>query len=155
MFDGSQFPIVEQYTGINEIRKRNSVCISVKVEHNVGSSLYSVCDIEYWKQAISYITENVDNPLFFICSDNVEYVINNLIDTSKFQYIVQDKEMPVHISLSVMAECKHFIIGNTTYGWWAQYLSSNKNKIVVAPSRWMAVDMPIDIYQDEWHLIEV
>lgn len=155
MFDSSQFPIVEQYTGINEIRERNSVCISVKVEHNVGSSLYSVCDIEYWKRAINYITENVDNPLFFICSDNVEYVINNLIDTSKFQYIVQDKEMPVHISLSVMAECKHFIIGNTTYGWWAQYLSNNKNKIVVAPSRWMAVDMPIDIYQDEWHLIEV
>ena len=26
------------------------------------------------KKAIEYICENVENPLFFICSDNVEYV---------------------------------------------------------------------------------
>ena len=54
-----------------------------------------------------------------------------------------------------MAECKHFIIGNTTFGWWAQYLSEFENKMVIAPSKWMAIDMPIDIYQNNWILIEV
>ena len=54
-----------------------------------------------------------------------------------------------------MGECKHFIIGNTTFGWWAQYLSDYNKKIVVAPSKWMKIDMPIDIYQKDWHLVEV
>ena len=99
--------------------------------------------------------ENVNNPLFFICSDNVEYVLEHLIDAAKYDYIIQDKKMPVHISLAVMAECKHFIIGNTTFGWWAQYLSVNQNKIVIAPSKWMAIDIPVDIYQKSWRLIEV
>lgn len=54
-----------------------------------------------------------------------------------------------------MSECKHFIIGNTTFGWWAQYLSNYKEKIVIAPSQWMKVDMPIDIYQDNWTCIDV
>ena len=154
-FDGQQFEELKTYPDIEKIENRNTVCISVKVEHNVGSSMYDVCTMDYWKEAIAYITENVENPLFFICSDNVQYVIEHLIDTSKFDYVVQAKNMPVHVSLAVMNKCKHFIIGNTTFGWWAQYLSTYKDKIVVAPSRWMAIDMPIDIYEDGWHLIEV
>lgn len=78
-----------------------------------------------------------------------------MIDCEKYDVVTQSKEFTVVESLAVMSKCKHFIIGNTTFGWWAQYLSENDDKIVVAPSRWMNVDMPIDIYQDNWHLIEV
>lgn len=155
LFSGVQFPEYEDYLGIQKLRERNSVCISVKVEHNVGSSMYDVCTMNYWEEAIRYIIENVENPLFFICSDNVDYVLENLIDTSKYDYILQDKKKPVHVSLAVMSECKHFIIGNTTFGWWAQYLSRSSDKIVVAPSKWMAIDMPIDLYEEDWHLINV
>lgn len=155
LLNGSRFSQLEEYPGLEKVRNRNSVCISIKIEHNVGSSMYSVCTLDYWKKAIEYIIKNVDNPLFFICSDDVEYVINNLIDISKFEYITQDRKMPVHVSLAAMSECKHFIIGNTTFGWWAQYMSEYKEKIVVAPMKWMAIDMPIDIYQDNWHLVEV
>lgn len=152
---GRQFAELDSYPGIQEIRNRNSVCISVKVEHNIGSSLYDVCSINYWKSAIDAIVEQVENPLFFICSDNVSFVLENLIDASRFDYIVQDVKEPVHVSLAAMSECKHFIIGNTTYGWWAQYLSKNKDKIVIAPSKWMAIEMPIDIYQGDWTLVTV
>lgn len=155
LIDGKQYEGYEEYPGIQMLRNRNSVCISVKVEHNVGSSMYDVCTMSYWKQAIEYIIDTVENPLFFICSDNVDYVLEHLIDSSKFDYIVQDKTKPVYVSLSVMSECKHFIIGNTTFGWWAQYLSKFEDKIVIAPSRWMAIDMPIDLYEDNWHLINV
>lgn len=143
------------YPNIDLLRNSNSVCISVKVEHNVGSSLYAVCGKEYWKEAIDYIISKVPNPLFFVCSDNVEYVKENLIDCSKFKVVFQDKSIPVHITLAAMGQCKHFIIGNTSYGWWAQYLSDNPNKIVVAPNQWMLVDIPIDIYESHWHLIDV
>lgn len=155
LLDGHQFSELHDYPGIDKLKNSNSVCISVKVEHNVGSSMYNVCTMDYWKKAIKYIIDNVENPLFFICSDNVQYVIEHLLDTSKFDYVVQCREMPAHISLAAMAECNHFIIGNTTFGWWAQYMSKRDKKIVIAPSRWMAIDMPIDIYQDGWHLIDV
>ena len=155
LLDGNQFAQLASYPNIDLLRNRNSVCISVKVEHNVGSSMYDVCTMQYWKEAIKYVTGQVKDPLFFICSDNVPYVLSHLIDANQFDYVEQSREFPVHVSLAAMAECKHFIIGNTTFGWWAQYLSRNPEKIVVAPSRWMAVDMPIDLYQDGWHLVEV
>ena len=143
------------YPNLEEIRNRNTVCISIKVQHNVGNEMYDVCSEDYWKTAIRYITERVPNPLFFVCSDNISYVKENLIDFSEYDVVVQDASYPVHISLAVMAQCKHFIIGNTSFGWWAQYLSKNPNKIVVAPSRWYGIDIPCDIYLDNWHLIEV
>ena len=155
MFSPKQFPDIYNYPNFQQIKSRNTVCISVKVEHNVGSNMYSVCGLDYWRKAIEKIDSLVHEPYFFICSDDVDYVLNNLIDPSKYEYTCQSREFPVHISLAVMANAKHFIIGNTTFGWWAQYLSDNPDKIVIAPSRWMAVDMPIDIYQDGWTLIEV
>lgn len=143
------------YPNLELIRARNTICISIKVQHNVGDEMYDVCSERFWNHAIQYMVEHVENPLFFICSDNVEYVKKNLIDFNKYDTIVQDSSYPVHISLAVMAQCRHFIIGNTSFGWWAQYLCVNPDKIVVAPSRWYGVDVPCDIYQRNWHMIEV
>ena len=143
------------FPDIEKIKNRNSVCISIKVQHNVGNSMYDVCNDGYWQKAIDYICHTVDDPLFFICSDNVEYVKNNLIDCEKYDVVYQDPKLPVNVSLAIMGSCKNFIIGNTTFGWWAQYLSNYNKKIVVAPSKWMKIDMPIDIYQEGWHLMEV
>ncbi len=143
------------YPNLEQIRKRNSVCISIKIEHNIGTEMYDVCSNGYWEKAIKYIMEHVSDPLFFVCSDNIKYVREHLIDFNKYDVITQDPSYPVHISLAVMAQCKHFIIGNTSYGWWAQYLSQYPDKIVVAPSRWYGIDVACDIYQDNWHTIEV
>ena len=143
------------YPDLDILEKSNSICISVKVEHNVGSSLYAVCGKEYWEEAIAYIIEKVPNPVFFVCSDNVEYVKEHLIDCSKYKVLFQDKNEPVYKSLAAMSRCKHFIIGNTSFGWWAQYMSENPNKIMIAPNQWMLVDMPIDLYDEKWTLIDV
>lgn len=151
----TQFPNINNYPNLDKIKNRNTVCITVKVEHNVGNGPYDVCGMDYWKQAIEYICKKVENPLFLIGSDNVEYVLEHLIDTSKYDYVCQAQNFPVHESLAVMSLCKHFVIGNTTFGWWAQYLCEYEQKIVVAPSKWMNVEMPIDIYMDDWHLIDV
>lgn len=146
---------IESYPNLELLKNSNSICITVKVEHNVGSSLYAVCGKEYWTEAINYMVSKVQNPLFFICSDDVDYVRENLIDCNKYKVVFQDRNLPVHETLATMAQCKHFIIGNSSYSWWAQYLCTNPKKITVAPNLWMLVDMPIDLYSPDWYLIDV
>lgn len=152
-----RIPLLRNINYVKQLESRNSVCISIKVEHNVGSSLYDVCDKSYYSTAIKYICEHVEKPLFFICSDNVPYVLKHFVDGDKYDYIVQDKNLAVSDSLLIMSLCKHFIIGNTSFGWWAQYLSNSKDKIVIAPNCWYRDKrMPVaDLYDKTWHLIDV
>ena len=146
---------LENYPGIEDIKKRNSVCITAKVDETVGNQLYEVYGRDYFEKALEYIIQRVDNPLFFVCSDNTDYIMEHYIDGSKYEVIFQDMSIPTNVTLAAMSKCKHFIVGTSSYSWWAQYLGQNEDKIVVAPSRWVGVDMPVDIFQDNWKLIEV
>ena len=151
-----RLPTLKKKDSVRQLLQRESVCISIKVEHNVGHPSFDVCDKSYYTRAIDYITKRIDKPLFFICSDNVPYVLDHFIDTDKYDYLCQDKELDVSDSLAIMGTCKNFIIGNTSFGWWAQYLSNNENKIVVAPDHWYRDPKIVcDIYQDNWHYIDV
>lgn len=140
---------------VRKICGRETVCISVKVEHNAGDPQYDVCSRDYYVKAINLLLSKVKNPLFFICSDNVQYVLENLIDVSKYDYVCQENDLSVLDSLNIMGMCKHFIIGNTTFGWWAQYLSSFPDKIVIAPRPWTRIDEMDYIYCKGWETIDV
>lgn len=142
---------------LDVIRQRNSVCISIRrgdfVDNPANKNVYFVCDKQYFQNAIKKIKEKVSNPVFIVFSNDIEWAKQNVEIDGECYY--ESGKDPVWETFRLMSSCKHFIISNSTLHWWAQYLSPNPDKVVIAPSRWYRSDFQSDLYQDNWLLQEV
>ena len=124
---------------MNKMKKENSVAIHLrKGADYLQSELMGkgLCGVEYYIKAIEYIKQNVDNPVFYVFTDNPEWVKNNL---PKFDYILVDWNEVAgkknFRDMQLMSCAKHNIIANSTYSWWGAWLNPNPNKIVIGPTK--------------------
>jgi hypothetical protein len=96
--------------------------------------------------------KKIKKPVFYVFSDNIEEV------KKEFSSVDANLEYISNVGddideLSVMIACNHFIISNSSFSWWAQYLSESKDKIVLAPAKWTASNENQDIYMDSWERV--
>ena len=140
-----------------EINNNNSVCITIRrgdfVSNPEFKKVHFICNSEYFYNAVKVIKEKVKNPVFIVFSDDIEWVKKNMDFGVKAYY--EDGTDPIWEKIRLMYSCKHFVISNSTFSWWAQYLSRNKDKVVVAPKKWKNEaykkdTSKLDIYQDFW-----
>lgn len=129
-----------------QIENSNSVCVTVRRGDFLKSSLHNVCNIEYFLKGMDIIASKISDAKFFIFSNDVEWIKENV--DFKYPVIFENGSDPVWEKLRLMYSCKHFVISNSTFSWWAQYLSSNKDKIVIAPDRWYNSEIKSDLLEN-------
>jgi hypothetical protein len=61
-----------------------------------------------------------------------------------------DDAYHVELDMLLMSKCKNNIISNSSFSWWAAWLNENKNKTVIAPSKWFKKDIKHDIIPESW-----
>ncbi len=119
------------------IENCNSVCVSVRRGDYLSSKFkkdFFICDEAYFKKAIEIVKQKIDNPVLIFFSDDIDWVKEHVESDLPSYY--ESGTDPVWEKLRLMYSCKHFIISNSTFSWWAQYLSRNEKKIVISPDRW-------------------
>lgn len=137
-----------------KIEESNSCCIHIRRGDYLQSNVFGVCTDSYYKRAIHKMREINPSVKFFVFSDNIEDVKSSFssflgLDTVYIPVSYTDQE-----SLYLGSKCKNFIISNSTFSWWMQYLSANKLKKVIAPTRWYNDNRHCFIYQNNWILVE-
>lgn len=122
---------------LNDIRMTNSVMLNIRRTDFLNTDFHGVMGLDYINKATELLGSKIDNPKYFIFSDDIEWCkenikLNNMVilDHSykgdRFSYYLQ-----------LMKECKNFIIPNSSFAWWSAWLSDSPNKIVIAPKRWL------------------
>lgn len=124
------------------INNCNAVSIHIRradyVTNATTNKMHGSCPIEYYEKAIDMVVEKINDPMFFVFSDDHNWVKQNIKNKCPVVYVDHNNPDYNYQDMRLMASCKHNIIANSTFSWWGAWLNENPNKIVVAPKKWFA-----------------
>ena len=102
------------------------------------SQLMEVCSDFYYRAAIRFIADRVEQPVFFIFSDDLVWAKQNLHLAAPHVFVEHNSGSESYRDMQLMSLCRHHIIANSSFSWWGAWLNPSTNKIVIAPKKWFA-----------------
>ncbi len=125
---------------LNQIQNSNSISIHVRrgdyVALKSANDFHGICNIDYYKTAISLMAQKNKNIELFIFSDDIDWCKQNF-EFNFPMHFVQHK-LESYWDMFLMSNCKHNIIANSSFSWWAAWLNKNIEKTIIAPKNWFA-----------------
>jgi hypothetical protein len=117
------------------INDKISIAVHVRwFEKGINDPVNTI-KLEYYKKAINYCEAHLEKPSYYLFSDDIASSMKNIS-------FPNDRLIPVDIHSSkekayadfwLMTQCKHFIIANSTFSWWAAWLGEQKHTIILYP----------------------
>ncbi|MEW6427163.1 MAG: alpha-1,2-fucosyltransferase [Thermodesulfobacteriota bacterium] len=110
-----------------------------------------LCALSYYEDAVNYISKRVNNPSFYIFSDDPFWVRLHFDISFPCTFIEHNHGAQSFNDMHLMSLCRHHIIANSSFSWWGAWLNPRPNKIVIAPKKWFANDYSSeDLLPDGW-----
>jgi hypothetical protein len=123
-----------------EIQNNNSVGIHIRrgdyIKNPSVTKYHGICSVSYYKTAIETIKSKTTAPVLYFFSDDPKWVSENF-ELNENAKIISDQNLSAPEELFLMSSCKHNIIANSTFSWWAAWLNQNHDKIVISPTPWV------------------
>ena len=112
----------------------------------------NICTREYYRKAFNYIIERVENPVFYVFSDEPEKAAEMLKEYNCC-LITENRNENSYKDMYLMSRCRYHIIANSTFSWWGAWLDKRSNQIVVTPSRWNNICRKNEICCNGWIMV--
>lgn len=142
--------ILQKYSNILS-SIHNKVVIHVRrTDYLAGgnATYHAVTTNTYYKNAIALMKEKLQSPEFLVFSDDLEWCKAQEF----FAGATFIDEKTDYLALHLMSQFKHYIIPNSSFSWWAAYLGTPAETVIV-PDRWFGSRGPQDyqdIYEPSW-----
>ncbi len=151
---------------LNEINNTCSVSVHVRRGDYLtpeNQALFGdICTEAYYREGMRLMRERYPGCRFYLfCNDKVwageafagqEDV--TLVDLPCSTEVSMDGDMnPDLAEFVLMSCCKHNILANSSFSWWASYLNPHSDKLIFAPDRWLNNVDCRDFYREDMHKI--
>lgn len=131
-----------------------------------------ICTDIYYKEAMSRIMKEQPDCRFYLFTNDKQWARAQIAEYKKMESNDTDAKTPgarLHDNIEVvdlgerndyaefvlMSRCKHNILANSSFSWWASYLNRNADKIVLVPDRWLNGWDCEDIYRKDMRKVRV
>ncbi|GHV04513.1 alpha-1,2-fucosyltransferase [Campylobacterota bacterium] len=155
---------VEASAILQEIKNTNSVAVHIRksdpigVDGKTGSDQWQPnssggLDMEYYRNAVKFISARLTNPTFFIFSNNIKWCEENLNELGLSNARLIDRTNSELEDFELMRNARHNIVANSTFSWWAAWFNTFEDKIVIAPKIWLDNWREHDPIPNSWERI--
>lgn len=111
----------------------NSAAVHVRLGDKAKDDHEYFSRIErYLRNALPKLESLTDRPEYFVFSDNIGWCRKNLPQIHEAEYTFIEGQTPAQ-DMALMTRCRHVIISVSTFSWWAAWLNSYNDKIIIAP----------------------
>lgn len=135
-----QFP-PENTIALQELAMDMRGCNSVSLHVRRGDYLKpenvemfgNICTDAYYETAINYVKKKIENPRFYLFSDDIDYVREKYVGE---EYVIVDMNRGKDslYDMWLMTNCKHNICANSTFSFWGARLGKYEDKIKIRPT---------------------
>ena len=129
------------------MRQQDSVAVHVRRGDYVGN-VFDILGTEYYERAAEKIRETVKEPVFYVFSDDVEYIRQNFAFLGDYR-MIHHSGKDSYRDMQMMAECRHMIIANSSFSYWGAVLGEKEGSVIVAPKQYKA-DEQLALARDNW-----
>ena len=122
-----------------KIKSSEAVALHVRWFDSEDFKSHNNISIEYYSKAIKKILNVTNQPHFFVFSDNADATqdkLESIMAGLNKTYVNHNKsEAMAYADMWLMTLCNHFVIANSTFGWWAAWLGEARDKSqVIVPA---------------------
>jgi hypothetical protein len=132
LFSQNVAKIIETVNSVSLHIRRGDYATDSKIRSDRG-----LLPLSYYEKAVKYIVEKVAHPHFFVFSDDLSWVKENLHLQQPIYWVDVNNGQKDYEDLWLMSQCQHHIIANSSFSWWGAWLSHYPDKIVIAPKQWV------------------
>lgn len=104
-----------------------------------------ICTSSYYEKAMNSMRKKRPGCRFFIFTNDVCWVKENMA-AQDVTVVEENDEAHGWLDMFLMSRCRHNIIANSSFSWWAAWLNANPGKLVIAPANWFNSKDMKDIY---------
>lgn len=97
---------------------------------------HGVLSEQYYFNALEYLSERINDLQVFYFSDDPEWIRDTLIPKFPGTIVSDSITKTNYQDFYLIQSCKHQVVANSSFSWWAAWLNPNPDKIVIAPKKW-------------------
>ena len=132
-----------------ELQRQESVAVHIRRADYLRLPIilewHGVMDKDYYISAFRLLDGILGKYKVYYFTDDPEWVKKELLPVQDGSLMSQQFSSTHHHDFYLMSKCRHAIIANSSFSWWAAWLNSNPHKIVVGPKKWFG-NGPKDSY---------
>ena len=113
----------------------------------IKSDKFTQDTIEYIFRAISICEKKIDNPIFYIWSNDFKD-LREYFNHDKFIFVENNFNKSI-TDFYLLNKCKNFIVGPTSFHWWPAWLNYEENNIIIRPKN-LNPSNNLDFWPESW-----